>query len=316
MRQSVSSVLVLCLAACACFAQHTEHTPAETKQPRPGILLFAHGGRVTTWNEEVRHIADHVDLKIPTEVAFGMATRSSLQAGIDRLAARGVTEIIAVPLFISSHSSVIDSTSYLLGLRSEAPKDLKLFAAMDHGAGMDMSHMEHMKANPEAMTPVHSPVPVRMTSALDHHPIVADILVDRAATISQDPAKEVVVLVAHGPVEDHENQLWLKEMGMLADGMKKKASYADIIYLTVRDDADKNVRDQATQELRKKVEDITSSGKAALVVPLLLSYGGIENGIRDRLKGLVYKMPAQALLPDSRAVDWVFDMEHEALLQK
>lgn len=302
---------LLCLSVFPSFAQTAGSSALTAKPSRPGVLLFAHGGRVQSWNEEVRHIADRVDLTIPTEVAFGMATRSSLQAGIERLEARGVTEIVAVPLFVSSHSSVIDSTAYLLGLRPDAPKDLRIFAAMDHGGAMDMSHagMDHMAANPEASKPVHAKVPIRLAPALDHHAIVADILVDRAATISHDPAKEVVVIVAHGPVPDDENLLWLKEMRQLADRMRTKTAYAGIVGLTVRDDADDAVRNQATKELRKQVEEISGSGKTPLIVPLLLSYGGIENGLRERLKGLDYRMPQQGLLPDPRLADWVIDTE-------
>ncbi len=59
-----------------------------------------------------------------------MATRSTMQSAIDRLVARKVTEIVAVPLFVSSHSSVIESTAYLLGLRMQMPEDLKDFASM------------------------------------------------------------------------------------------------------------------------------------------------------------------------------------------
>ena len=57
----------------------------------------------------------------PTEVAFGMASRPAIQTAVDRLVERGASSIVAVPLFVSSHSSVITSTEYLLGLRSEAP---------------------------------------------------------------------------------------------------------------------------------------------------------------------------------------------------
>jgi len=35
--------------------------------------------------------------------------------------------------------------------------------------------------------------------------IVAEIFADRARSVSQDPAHEVVVIVAHGPNEDAEN---------------------------------------------------------------------------------------------------------------
>ena len=86
------------------------------------------------WNERVTEVVKTVDASTPTEVAFGMASRASIQRAVDKLAARGVTEIVAVPLFVSSHSSVITSTEYLLGLRAEAPKDLAIFAKMDHSS--------------------------------------------------------------------------------------------------------------------------------------------------------------------------------------
>ncbi len=160
--------------------------------PRTGVLLLAHGGS-REWNEEVRHVADQVDLSVPTEVAFGMATRPAMQAAMDRLKARGVTEIVAVPLFVNSHSSLVDSIAYLLGQRTQMPEDLKMFAAMgsmDHGGAMDHGAMHDSAQAADATKPIPSSVPVRMAPALDHHRIVADILRDRAASVSQDPAHE------------------------------------------------------------------------------------------------------------------------------
>ena len=46
-------------------------------------------------------------------------------------------------------------------------------------------------------------------------------------------------------------------------------------------------------------------GSSVVIVPLLLSYGGIEVGIRRRLEGLSYRMARQALLPDDRLTEWV-----------
>jgi sirohydrochlorin ferrochelatase len=150
-------------------------------------------------------------------------------------------------------------------------------------------------------------VPIRMASALDHHRIVADILNDRAASISHDPAHEVIILVAHGPVPDDDNKRWLDDMSALAAEMQQKRHYAGIEFLTLRDDADDSVRNAATQQLRQKVEQIAKDGNEALIVPLLLSYGGIEGGLRKRLAGLNYSLPTQALLPDKRVVDWVIE---------
>ena len=85
------------------------------------------------------------------EVAFGMASRAAIQAAVDRLTARGVTAIVAVPLFVSSHSSVITSTEYLLGLRPDAPADLKIFAKMDHAShGAPVSPRDHAAHAPAA----------------------------------------------------------------------------------------------------------------------------------------------------------------------
>ncbi|MEI9979992.1 MAG: CbiX/SirB N-terminal domain-containing protein [Edaphobacter sp.] len=303
-------VIVFCLSSLrTTFAQDIPVNPAEQAHERIGILLLAHGGSALEWNEDVRHVADQVDLTIPTEIAFGMATRSSMQTAVNRLVARKVTEIVAVPLFISSHSSVIDSIAYLLGVRAQTPEDLKMFAEMDNGSGgmaMDHGSMNHdAPTASDATKPISSPVPIHMASALDHHRIVAEILRDRAASISQDPTHEVVVLVAHGPVPDDENKLWLSDMGILAGEVHQQSHYAGIECLTLRDDADKSVRDAATQQLRQKVEQISKSGNTALIVPLLLSYGGIEGGLRERLNGLNYRMASQGLLPDKRIVDWV-----------
>ena len=48
-----------------------------------------------------------------------------------------------------------------------------------------------------------------------------------------------------------------------------------------------------------------------VVVPLLVSFGGIERGLRERLEGLTYTMPSAALVPDDRLVMWVLTMASE-----
>ena len=111
-----------------------------------GILLLAHGGS-TAWNNRVIELARTIDRTKPVEVAFGMATRRNIQVAVDRLAARGVSEIVAVPLFVSSWSSVVTSTEYLLGLRAQAPPELPLYAKMAHppagSSPADPSHADH-----------------------------------------------------------------------------------------------------------------------------------------------------------------------------
>lgn len=279
---------------------------AVTAQPasQVGVLLLAHGGQ-QQWNERVLDVAKRVDDTRPTEVAFGMATRANIQAAVDKLTARGVTQIIAVPLFVSSHSSVITSTEYLLGLRAEAPKDLAIFAKMKHGSHGDSAAGDHTHHAADPTSPITKTVPVKMAEAFNRHAVIGAILADRARSISADPAKEAVIVVAHGPVPDDDNRKWLDDLAVLAGSVKAAAPYAAVDYMTVRDDAGPATREAATKELRDKVRAQAAQGRRVLIVPHLMSFGGIEQGIRKRLEGLDYTMTTQALMPDERIISWV-----------
>jgi hypothetical protein len=153
--------------------------------------------------------------------------------------------------------------------------------------------------------PVVSSVPIRMTEALNRDALVGAILIDRAREISTLPEQEAVIVVAHGPVPDDDNRRWLDDMKVLVDQMRGATKFAAIDYLTVRDDAPKPIRDAATAELRSLVVTHENAGRRVLIVPLLLSYGGIEKGIRQRLDGLNYVMAPLALMPDPRIAEWV-----------
>ncbi|MCY3931381.1 MAG: hypothetical protein OXH70_06670 [Acidobacteria bacterium] len=149
-----------------------------------GILLLAHGGR-EDWNREVLELASKVDAERPVEVAFGMANKRAIQQAVNRLAEREVTGIVAVPLFISSHSSVIRATEYLLGKRDDAPPQMEAFARMsarhaEADGGTDPGF--------DWTTPIETALPVELTGALDAHATVAEILIARALEVSETPA--------------------------------------------------------------------------------------------------------------------------------
>jgi sirohydrochlorin ferrochelatase len=297
MRTLVASFVILAAVAIPATAQ--------TARAVTGVLLLAHGGQ-PQWNERVVDVVRRVDEQMPAEVAFGMATRASIQGAIDKLTARGVTEIVAVPLFVSSHSSVITSTEYLLGLRANAPADLAKFAKMSHASGAaDDPHAAHAPPAVDAASPVKTRAKIRMTPAFNRHAIIGAIAADRAKSISANPSSEAVILVAHGPVPDDDNRKWLEDMAVLAEHVRAAAPFASVEFMTVRDDAGPEIRDAATKALRETVQRQTALGRRVLVVPHLMSFGGIEQGLRKRLDGLDYVMTAQGLIPDGRVVDWV-----------
>jgi hypothetical protein len=294
------------MSVLSCVVAALSATLAAQQPARTGVLLLAHGG-AAQWNERVNAVAAAVDQSQPTEVAFGMATRANIQGAIDKLAARGVTEIVAVPLFVSSHSSVITSTAYLLGLRKDAPKDLAVFAKMNHGAAGGEHDSHHRPPAADPSSPVNTTLPIRMTAALDRHPLAGAIAADRARSISITPATEAVILVAHGPVPEDDNNKWLADMAVLAEHVRKAAPFAAVEYMTVRDDAGPEIRDAATRELREKVQAHRAAGRRVLIVPHLMSFGGIEKGLLKRLEGLEYVITTQGLMPDRRLAEWVVE---------
>jgi hypothetical protein len=260
------------------------------------------------WNKQVLDVVTEVDKQMPAEVAFGMADRSTLQDGIDKLTKRGVTQIVAVPLFVSSYSSVMECTKYLLGLRPDPPKELADFAMSSMPGMPGMTNHPAGASTPKPPAPpipVKSAVPIEMTPALDRHAIVAQILADRAGAIAKDPTRDVLILVAHGPNDDQENAEWLANMNALAKQIGAHTSFVRIECVTLRDDAAAPLRNRATAQLRKTVQAADDAGDHALIVPLLLSYGGIENGLRERLDGIEHTIAPQALLPDPRITEWV-----------
>ncbi len=162
--------------------------------------------------------------------------------------------------------------------------------------------------------PVTLHAPVIMTHPLDNDPVVADILLERAARISEHPDQEAVVLVAHGPVSDEDEARWLSSMDQLAREIKGRGGFRAVVPVTMRDDAPEPVREAATQRMRRAVQELGQGGRV-LVVPLLLANGGIEQKIPQRLEGLSYVLQEQALLPHPKVAQWIASQVSEAAVR-
>lgn len=272
-----------------------------------GILLLAHGGDAE-WNQTIADIAKVLDAQAPTETALGMAQVPAMQQAVDALEKRGVKKIVAVPLFVHSRSEVLDQTRYALGLRDKPSEVLRdalaamsqAHAHMHHAAGaMPMSHMMEFST-----TTVRLKVPVVMTPALDDSEAVSQVLAQRAKSLSRTPGAESVVLVGHGPVDEADNAAWLKTMRLQAARVKKTGPYRDAAALTIRDDSRPEVKNPALAALRRAVEKASQKGGRAIVVPYLISRGGIESHVVDALEGLEYAWDGKTLCPDPTMTAW------------
>ena len=282
-----------------------------------GVLLLAHGGD-PSWNADVERLRARVDATIPAETALGMADPKSLQAAVDRLEARGVTRIAAVPLFVQSRSEVLDQTRYALRLADEPSAALKAgyermqaaHAAMPAGdATPGAEHHHHaMSFSTER---VDAKVPVAMTPALDDDAFVAAILLERAKALSKAPARETVVLVAHGPADDAAVPAWEQALRRLGSAVAAKGKFRASASALLRDDSPPEVRAAAVEALRAAVSRAAADG-GAIVVPVLIARGGIEKKIEKDLAGLSYAWDGETLMPHAGFEKWVLRRAAEA----
>lgn len=287
---------------------------------KTGVMIMAHGGS-QQWNDLVTQAAQPLAKKYPVSIAWGMGDPNTLQQSVDELEGKGVTEIVAIPLFISSYSIVIRQTEYLLGIRKElvdAP-----MPPMNHSAGSHqmtgMDHSGHQMHAPEKveLKPLTIKAKLVVTPALDDNDVVARILRDRIAELSTNPANETVILVAHGPNGEEDNQKWVATLESLSEKIQKiqdarGPGFKQIFGVTVRDDAKKDIFNQAKENLRSIVRQSSHFGNV-IVVPVFLSSGGRENAVAERLEGLNYKWNGKALLPDSRLSDFLTNTVNQAL---
>ncbi|RZN41340.1 MAG: hypothetical protein EF813_02720 [Methanosarcinales archaeon] len=239
------------LPACELFDSEVMYSKFDT-----GILVVAHGSPRETWCAPVRAAAHNVDLPYPVELGFlEFVPGETINAAVDRLDKHGVEKIIAVPLFISSHSDHIAEVEYLLGLRDSLPGAHD--ASGGHGAH-SASEMGVMRSNEvhagvttfasekevlrsivqkdgkyfisrvavaghpgedeeEELVPVKSSAAITLTGAIDDHWLVGEILADRARALSTNPANETVVLVAHGADNETDIAGWINDSMSLAE---------------------------------------------------------------------------------------------------
>ena len=279
-------------------------------QPKSiGVLVLAHGIHsmhgergmhlmheergseiLPLWNASVLEVVKPLTDKYPLEVAFGMADPDTIKEAVHELEEKGVSEVIVVPLFISSHSPIIGNSRYILGLQEKLPETTTV----------------------ESLPRIESKIEFHMTGALDDSILVAEILLERAMELSTNPAKETVILVGHGPNDEKENRLWLADMEKLAYYVREKGYFKEVKVATWRSDAPKEIKERAIYELRSMIEMSGKDGKV-IVVPHLLAMGGVESEIVEALKGLSYVFNGKTLLPHSNITRWVEMQVEEGL---
>lgn len=242
-----------------------------------GVLVISHGSRDGDWVQLVRDACAYLrlpsDVEVPVECAFlELVDGYLIQDGVSRLERAGVTDIIAVPLFISSGSTHIDEISWALGVQAEPrlPTDLEPFRIR---------------------------AAIHLCAPIDDDPEIARLLAEKLRPLTTEPGRELVLIVGHGSKEKGFHALWRRGLTSLAAQVKEIGGYAeaDIVML---------LPDQAACKMkawRRKRPELD-----VLVAPLFLSEGYFTGKvIPGRFEGFAYKYSGKALLPSPHVTYWL-----------
>jgi sirohydrochlorin ferrochelatase len=251
-----------------------------------GLLILMHGFREhgdAAFRQSIQPMADI----FPTVMAAGMAMHMSqhIQLGIDDLEAAGAKTIVVVPVVSTTNNEMMRQWEYIFGLRDEAA-----FVTVPQ---------------------VTSNAKILIIDPPGSDPLVAEILLDRANEISTDPSKEFVIIAAHGPSEEADNLIELKQLEYLAALMREDGDFADVIGITLQDDAETAVRAANVEKLRAAVTNAQSKGQTVLIVTNLIGSRTIQAKLRKDLKGLDYKFNAKGIAQHDNFIKWMGDSVRE-----
>ncbi|WP_230986720.1 sirohydrochlorin chelatase [Cohnella fermenti] len=247
---------------------------------KPGILVIGHGSREAHWAASVEEAVGAVRealRPVPVEAAYLELVEGRLiQDGIDRLEAAGVTDILAIPLFVSAGSTHVDEIGWALGAYEEPRREtdlerIRVRARLTYGR------------------------PIADDSE------IADVLLDRVAEASglegREAAEIALLLVGHGSEEPWFYEEWHRGLDGLAALMKERGGYADAGVATLRPDEVA----AAVRSLKER-----APGLVVAAVPVMISEGYFTSSvIPRRLDGLGCVYAESSLLPHPKLQEWI-----------
>ncbi len=288
---SMVVAIVSLLTACA----SSPISDSELPHSNFGLLLMAHGGG-EEWNQGVIDSLRPLRQEFPVEVAFGMADAVSLQAAVSKLEQQGVNHIGVVRLFVSG-DSWYQRTLQILGVMEGAPT--KPIAEPE-------AHNEHSSAS----MPFHSMefwrIETSSAFSVSKEGLAAaremdEVLLTRVRELSENAEQESVVILAHGPGDDAENEEWLKQIRSRTAAIEQEMGIRNIAVFTLREDWQQK-RVLAEQQIVNHVRSENEKGLSVIVIPFRVQGFG---PYAEVLAGLSYIADHQGLIPHGNVTEWI-----------
>ncbi|MCC6966177.1 MAG: hypothetical protein IT391_07815 [Nitrospira sp.] len=252
-----------------------------------GLVIMPHGS-TQPWNDAVESTIQPLLSKYPIEMAYGMGDPYIIQDAVSRLERQGIRRIVFVRMYALDHH-MKSLTDYILGLSEDT-------AELGHGGGHDHAA--------EAPPQVRTAALFSTFGGYEQNPEITQVLHKRIAEMSQDPANETVLLIAHGEGTDEGNDKWLAVMNQNIERLRQDlhcAKLKAVKALTVREDWPKE-REQAVATARAAIEAAGKNGRVLVVANRLYGSGPYKT----MLKGLTYEMNEKGLV-DPVLTRWLED---------
>jgi hypothetical protein len=255
-----------------------------------GVLILSHGVGENS-DRAMKQAFEPLAAKKPTAIGFGMSMMNSahLQAAVDDLVARGAKTIVLVDEGTTTkYNSLTRHWQYIFGLHPES------------------SYLDVPK--------VRAPgVRFLWAGHFNDSPLVTDMIYENAKSVSRNPAKETLILVGHGPEDNADNGPDLKILQAHVDRIAAKKEFADVKIINLQDDAIRPIRESNVRTLRKWVEQAGRQGNEVIVVAVAAASWGVQNHIKQDLRGLKYTFAEKGLSENPKFVTLVEGLVDQTL---
>jgi hypothetical protein len=245
-----------------------------------GVVALAHGSDFH-WNETMLQALVPLAQRFKLEPAFSMADPPVIERAVRRLESRGARVILILRIF-GLAASFRDSVERLIGLDVE--EGGQPAATQAHAAHGHDGHAGHSGGSAIPAPRIRSTAVLATAGGLDDHPLFAEALLERARSLSRDPARETVIVVAHGDGDDARDARWNELLQSLAARMRARGGdrFRAIHTATWREDWPEKRR-PAVERVRALVQKASADGGRTLVVPARTLGQGPERRLLDGL---------------------------------
>ena len=244
-----------------------------------GVLIMAHGygpgGDLDLFNS-VQSVGELYQTTL--SMGMSMMTSSHVICSVNEMIDKDVEKIFVVPVSSTAHNTLVRQWNYIFSLEEQFA-----YSEVDRIANERIVMLE----------PINDDIYAKK------------IILEYTNEISSDPANEVLIIIAHGPIDQADNEIELRLMNNIGEYIKKHSSIQTVESFTLQDDAPKTIRDQNLKKIKAFMNASNEDGKRILMVSNLMSGKGIQKKIEEDFEGIDYTFNPKGLLTHPYYIDWI-----------